>query len=179
MEGELDTRAESFTGSSLDSPGSNPLAIEQNARLGSDGELLVEQAEPYEDISAATDEPEAAAEDDIESMEIPANDRQVVTVAEETTAEQAAEDDTIEFIAENGSWMEVRDANKSRLFYNMVPVGGSKVIVGKAPFSVTMGNAKSTRVVINDLEVDLTEYIRRNNTAVFSISTDGSDIIIQ
>ena len=179
IEGELDTRAESFTGSSLDSPGSNPLAITQNAGLGSDGESLVEQAEPNEDISVATDEPEVAAEDDIESMEIPANDSQLVTVAEETTAEQAAEDDTIEFFAENGSWMEVRDANKSRLFYNMVPVGGSKVIVGKAPFSVTMGNAKSTRVVINNLEVDLTEYIRRNNTAVFSISTDGSNIIIQ
>ena len=179
MEGELDTRTESFTGSSLDSPGSNPLAIKQSARLSSDGELIVDQSEPYEDKSVATDEPETAAEDDIESVEISAIDGQVESVAEEAVAEQAARDDTIEFFAENGSWMEVRDANKSRLFYNMVPVGGSKVIVGKAPFSVTMGNAKSTRVVINDLEVDLTEYIRPNNTAVFSISTDGSNIIIQ
>jgi hypothetical protein len=74
--------------------------------------------------------------------------------------------------------MEVRDANKSRLFYNMVPVGGSKVIVGKAPFSVTMGNAKTTRIVINDLEVDITDHIRRNNTAVFNVSTNGQDVII-
>jgi len=58
-----------------------------------------------------------------------------------------------------------------------VPVGGSKVLEGKAPFSITMGNAGTTRVVINDLEVDIKDYIRTNNTAIFSVSTHGQDII--
>ena len=109
--------------------------------------------------------------DDIEDVNFTADDTEAVTT------EEVDKDDIIEFFAKNGSWMEVRDANKTRLFYNMVPVGGSKVLEGKAPFSITMGNAKTTRVVINELEVDLTEYIRSNNTANFSVSTNGQNII--
>jgi len=171
MEGEFDTRDQSFTGNSLDSPSSN--------RLSDDGELIVRQSDPYENISAADvvqDMPEEGA--DIDSGEIAGVSSDIDVATEDALSEQATENDIIEFFAENGSWMEVRDVNKSRLFYNMVPVGGSKVIVGKAPFSVTMGNAKTTRVVINDIEVDMTDHIRSNNTAVFSVSTDGQDIII-
>ena len=164
MEGELETRAESYTGSSLDSPTSNRLDIKQNAGLSDDSELLVEQSDPYEDISAAGVGQEITVDEGDPGSEIDA-------VTEEVVIEQPRENDVIEIFAEKGSWMEVRDANKSRLFYNMVPVGGTKVIVGKAPFSVTIGNAKTTRVVINDLEVDMTDHIRPNNTAVFSVST--------
>ena len=171
MEGEFDTRDQSFTGNSLDSPSSN--------RLNDDGELIIGQSDPYENISAADvgqDMPEEGA--DIDSGEIAGVSSDIDVATDEALIEQAVENDIIEFFAENGSWMEVRDVNNSRLFYNMVPVGGSKVIVGKAPFSVTMGNAKTTRVVINDIEVDMTDHIRSNNTAVFSVSTDGQDIII-
>ena len=171
MEGELDTRAQSYTGSSLDSPTSNRLDIKQDARFGDDGELPVEQSDPYQDISAAGVDQEISLDDSDTGSEIDAD-------TEEVVLEQPPENDIIEIFAEKGSWMEVRDANKSRLFYNMVPVGGSKVIVGKAPFSVTMGNAKTTRIVINDLEVDMTDHIRSNNTAVFSVSTNGQDVII-
>lgn len=181
MEGELDNRAQSYTGSSLDSPAINPSETEQNPGLSGDDKLLVGQLDSSEDMSAATDEQDAAAvAGDTDNEERPALESEVETVTEEEiVAEQAAENDIIEFFAENGSWMEVRDANNARLFYNMVPVGSTKVIVGKAPFSVTMGNAKTTRVVINDLEVDMTGYIRPNNTAIFRVSTDGQDIIIQ
>ena len=171
MEGELETRAESYTGSSLDSPTSNRLDIKQNAGLADDSELLVEQSDPYEDISAAGVGQEITVDEGDPGSEIDA-------VTEEVVIEQPRENDVIEIFAEKGSWMEVRDANKSRLFYNMVPVGGTKVIVGKAPFSVTIGNAKTTRVIINDLEVDMTDHIRPNNTAVFNVSTNGQDIII-
>jgi cytoskeleton protein RodZ len=171
MEGELDTRAQSYTGSSLDSPTSNRLDIKQDARLADDGELPVEQSDSYQDISAAGVDQEISLDDSDTGSEIDEG-------TEEVVLEQPPENDIIEIFAEKGSWMEVRDANQSRLFYNMVPVGGSKVIVGKAPFSVTMGNAKTTRIVINDLEVDMTDHIRPNNTAVFSISTNGQDVII-
>ena len=87
----------------------------------------------------------------------------------------ANENDIIEIFAEKGSWVEVRDASEGRLFYNTIPVGGHKVLVGQAPFSVSMGNAKSTRVVVNDLEVDVSAYIRSNNTAKFKVSTQGQN----
>lgn len=172
MEGELDTREQSFTGSSLDSPGTNRLNIKQNARLTEDDELIVNQSDPYENSDASSDEPVATDEaDEPDEPEI------IDASVEAVQSEDVSENDIIEFYAENGSWMEVRDANKTRLFYNMVPVGGSKVLEGKAPFSITMGNAGTTRVVINDLDVDMKDYIRANNTASFSVSTHGQDII--
>lgn len=171
MEQALDNRDQGLIGNSLDSPGSNPLSIKQDAGFTDDGEQIAEQSDAYEDISAAGADQEMSLDDSDTGSEIDA-------VTEEVVIEQPPENDIIEIFAEKGSWMEVRDANKSRLFYNMVPVGGSKVIVGKAPFSVTMGNAKTTRIVINDLEVDITDLIRPNNTAVFNVSTNGQDVII-
>jgi cytoskeleton protein RodZ len=172
MEDELVAKEQSFTGNSLDSPGENRLQIEQDEILSTDDELIEGQSEPYENIAATTEIQETAdVASEVETTEIGADD----TISD--TSEVLSENDIIEIFAENGSWIEVRDANNSRLFYNMVPVGGSKVLVGKAPFSITMGNAKTTRVVINELEVDLTDYIRSNNTANFSVSTNGQNII--
>lgn len=168
MEDELDAKEQSFTGNSLDSPGTSPLSIKQNARLTEDDELIVEQSESHEDLTEAT-----VALDEAET----AGDIEAGAAVAEVSKEEVSENDIIEIFAEDGSWVQVSDANESRLFYNMVPVGGSKVLVGKAPFSITMGNAKTTRVVINKIEVDLTDYIRSNNTATFSISTNGQDII--
>ena len=72
--------------------------------------------------------------------------------------------------------MQVRDASNTRLLYNMIPVGERKVLVGRAPFSVSMGNAASTRVVINGLEIDLSSFISAKNTAKFEFSTQGHSI---
>ncbi len=171
MEGEMDAKEQSFTGNSLDSPGTSPLSIKQSELLTEDGELIVGQSESHEDLTEATVAlGEAETAGDVEAGA-------AVDQVEEVSKEEVSENDIVEIFAEDGSWVQVRDANESRLFYNMVPVGGSKVLVGKAPFSITMGNAKTTRVVINKIEVDLTNYIRSNNTATFSISTDGQDIV--
>ena len=101
------------------------------------------------------------------------------TVIEVTAEEDQAvmQDDIIEIIAEKGSWVEVRDATRARLLYNMIPSGESKVLQGKAPFRISMGNAKSTRVVINDIDIDMSDYIRSNNTASFTVSNEGQNII--
>jgi len=180
MEDELVAKEQSFTGNSLDSPSENRLNIKQDAGLSEQDESIVGQSDPYEDLAATTEIQEAAAgTGDIESVEESVEETVDAKSdeAESVSSEEVSENDIIEIFAENGSWMEVRDANNSRLFYNMVPVGGSKVLVGKAPFSITMGNAKTTRVVINELEVDMTDYIRPNNTAIFSVSTNGQNII--
>ncbi len=87
------------------------------------------------------------------------------------------ESDIIEIIAEQGSWVKVIDATNKRLLYNTVPVGGRKVLVGHAPFSVSMGNADSTRVVVNNVDVDVSAYIRPNNIAHFKVSTQGRNIV--
>jgi len=85
--------------------------------------------------------------------------------------------DVLKIYAEQGSWMQVRDANKKRLLYNMVAKGSGKVLQGQAPFYISLGNAKTTKLVINDLVIDMSEYIRENNTASFTVSTEGQQLV--
>lgn len=186
MESALDAKQQNFTGNSLNSPGSHPLVIKQNARLV-DGELVLDRADSPQTV-AEESVAQAPVNTDVENSTVQAavvSAAESVAVTEEVAEAVQAEtspdvnrnDDSIEIIAENGSWVEVRDANKSRLLYNMLPVGGSRVLVGRAPFSVTMGNAKTTHVVVNDIAVDVSDYIRSNNTASFKVSTQGQDVI--
>jgi len=176
MESALDAKQQRFTGNSLDSPSGQPLAIKQNARMV-DGELVVGKVAAYEPATEEVETDEATPEAATVEAEKKSEAINIEAEQPETTSDAVNENDTIEIIAENGSWVEVRDANKSRLLYNMLPAGGSRVLVGHAPFSVTMGNAKTTRVVVNDIEIDVSDYIRSNNTASFKVSTQGQDIV--
>ncbi len=175
MENELESKERSFTGNSLDSPGLNPVNIEQKTRLTDNDELILQSSDSPE-ITA--DEEEVVAESDISDS---AKRLVVEPEPEAEVSQQMAKNehrqDSIEFFAEKGSWMEVRDANNRRLFYNMLPKGGSKLLHGQAPFRISLGNAKTTRVVINDLEVDMTDYIRANNTAKFKVSSEEQNVI--
>jgi len=166
MEDELGSRESSFTGNSLDSPGSNRSGIEQNARLTADGELILETSNQAElDVEeVASETASVIAEDSIHKE--PAR-----------AAEVNLKQDVLLINAENGSWIEVRDANDDRLFYNMIAKGGSKTLTGQAPFSISMGNARTTKIVINDIAVDTSNFIRSNNTAKFKVSNDKQDIV--
>ena len=186
LESELDEKKQSFTGNSLDSPGAGRLNIKQDARLTDDDELIVGKSDPVEYMSEEVGAEETRVED-IRNAEADNPDTSQLAITAEVTekdpeaaggdADGGNNSDILEIFAENGSWMDVRDANNSRLLYNTLPVGSSKVLVGRAPFSISMGNARTTRVVVNDLEIDVTDYIRSNNTASFKVSTQGQDII--
>ncbi len=184
MESTLDAKPHSFTGNSLNSPGEQRLNIEQQERLNEEGKQVFDTAESDQSVSkSAVDDGDITvsttvdeqAQDDPSADDEAVDDSVTEIVATDTDISNG--DDTIEFYAENGSWLEVRDANNSRLFYNMLAPGKSKVLVGHAPFRITMGNAKTTRVVLNDIDVDVSDYTRSNNTAVFSISTTDNNII--
>jgi hypothetical protein len=99
-------------------------------------------------------------------------------MADEAEDKAIVVSDVLEIFAENGSWVEVRDASNSRLFNNMVSKGDTKVIQGTAPFHVTLGNAKTTRMLINDLEIDMVKYIRSNNTVKITVSTEDQKVVI-
>ena len=188
MQTELESKEPGFTGNSLDSPGEQGLNIRQNARLTdnkdeTDEAALVESAIDQSvidgsevndsaidtDISGTTEE--LVVEEKVEA--------EVETVAEESQqmSQNEIQQDVIKIFAEKGSWMQVHDANKTRLLYSMVPVGGSKVLRGQAPFRIKLGNAKTTQVLINNLDIDMSAFIRSNNTASFTVSSDGENII--
>lgn len=175
IEDQIESRAPNFTGNSLDSPGTQRLQIKQNARLSEDDELILEPSEVTESVP---DETEVATMDAAESTVTAAQEASEET-SQPPVEEPAAdvEPDTLEIIADQGAWMEVRDATDARLFYNMVPRGSSKTLKGEAPFRISLGNAETTRIIVNGLEVDLSSLIRANNTASFSVSTQGRNLI--
>lgn len=168
MESEIGSKERSYTGSSLDSPTSKRMEIMQDTAISEDDGSITEASGLYGDV--AEQEAELQVEDSGLSEKTTA-----AVVAEEEPA--IMQEDVIEIIAEKGSWVEVRDATSARLLYNMIPSGESKVLQGKAPFRISMGNAKSTRVVINDVDIDMSGYIRSNNTASFTVSNEGQNII--
>jgi len=176
METELESKERSFTGNSLDSPGSQQLEVQQNARLNEEGELVLQQTDTVDLITEEgevdTEPSDAPTQDIVESVQ----ENEVVSSRMEQAATEPGED-VIKFFAERGSWMEVRDANNARLFYNTLPEGASSTFKGLAPFRVFMGNAETTTVEINNLEVDLTGRIRSNNTAKFKVSSEDKKVI--
>jgi len=187
LDGEQDAKKQNFTGNSLDSPSRQPLNVKQNAHLV-DGELDVSKPENF--LVTAENKKAEAAPTAVESSSTPilgkntaqkkaSTNNNIRSVQSENSADAVKKADTIEIFAENGAWLEVRDANKSRLHYNMLPVGGRALLVGDAPFSVIMGNASSTRVEVNGIKIDVTDYTRSNNTANFKVSTQGQDVLFQ
>jgi len=168
MEDALDAKQQSFTGNSLDDPGTQRLDLKQKAALFDDETAAVDSKNEFGDAVVSASNTTATADVTKAKAEpVPAG----------TGSESDSNEDSIEIIAEKGSWVEVRDANKSRLLYNMLPVGGSRELTGRAPFSVTMGNARTTRVLVNDVEIDVSDYISSKNTANFKVSTQGQEII--
>ncbi len=165
MENQLESKERSFTGNSLDSPGSNRLDIQQDKGITGDDETAMESS----DLLVSQD-----PESQLESAQTTADSSEEVVSEQD---ESIPQDDVINILAEQGAWMEVRDATRARLLYNMVPSGSSKVLQGKGPFRISMGNARSTRVLINDIEIDFTRYISSKNTASFTVSIEGENII--
>ena len=194
METELESKERSFTGNSLDSPGADRIIIRQNARLSEDDELTVQQSDPFEkpempdmDESVEMSEVNALAADESRLNETEAEataevvDNAIKTLADEPVLDKSQEVvptvDVLKIYAEQGSWMQVRDASKKRLLYNMIPKGSSKVLQGQAPFRISLGNVKTTKLVINDLAIDMSDYILENNTASFTVSTQGQQVV--
>jgi cytoskeletal protein RodZ len=147
---------------------------EQSPQVTSDRQssedLFADEDEDFPDDQATANQAAAnqASDDQVLSNQ-PAEDQLSVT----------ADEDSITFYAEDGSWIEVLDANDRRLFYNMLPVGASKTLTGQAPFSITVGNAKTTHVQINNIDVDFSNRIRSSNTARFKVSNKGQRVILQ
>jgi cytoskeleton protein RodZ len=177
MGSERDGKQTSFTGSSLDSPSAASSGAGQEERLMDDA-ATQNKSDSVSEVSVssvnAIDEQDAAVTEAGEevSATIPEN------MAEMLADKEIPENDVLEIFAENGSWVDVRDASDSRLFNNLIAKGDTKVIQGKAPFHIALGNAKTTRVLINDLELDMVKYIRPNNTVKITVSTEEQKVII-
>ena len=58
------------------------------------------------------------------------------------------------------SWVEVKDANERLLVSSLHAAGSERVIEGRPPFALVIGNAQNVRVRYNDQPVDLQPHIK-------------------
>lgn len=73
------------------------------------------------------------------------------------------------------SWIEVLDANGERLVYGLFDEQNRPLAVrGQAPFDVTIGDANHVDVSVNGQSVSSEPYMRRNNTARFTVESGVS-----
>jgi len=177
IETALESKPPRFTGNSLNSPSAERLVIKQNARLTDDGELILVPSGNNASNAVAGSKSEIINSNAQISTNLEATLEANSSKTKSSVEQKVIPQDVLTITAEKGSWIQVRDANNSRLLYNTVPASEVKILKGRAPFRVSMGNAKTTHLTINDVEIDISEYIRDNNTAKFSVSIKQETVI--
>ena len=68
----------------------------------------------------------------------------------------------IVFQCEEEAWLEVRDANGRQLLSSLNPPGCERVVQGRGPFELVIGNASHVRVLHNDRPLDLRPHSKQD-----------------
>ena len=182
IETQFESKQRNFTGNSPDSLGTQNLNIKQKTYVTTSEEVGF-SARPSASQSELSDK-ESVTGDTVE--DVPAYEEKHIAedlqrteqiMTENVNQKNLEQIDILKIYAKKGSWMSVRDVTNKRLLYHTVPVRGSMELRGQAPFRVSLGNARSTSLLINDLEIKMSEYIRENNTAKFTVSTKDKNVI--
>ena len=58
------------------------------------------------------------------------------------------------------SWVEIKDGDGKMLMSQLNPTGSRRVVSGRSPLSLVIGNAANVRLIYNDKPVDLKPYIQ-------------------
>lgn len=86
-------------------------------------------------------------------------------------------EDSLMMRATAESWAEIRDRNKQRIYFDMLREDDFVVLQGNAPFDIFLGNALNVNVAVNDIDVDMSNFIRANNVAHFTVSEQSDQIV--
>jgi cytoskeleton protein RodZ len=68
----------------------------------------------------------------------------------------------IVFQCEEEAWLEVKDANGRQLLSSLNPPGCERVVQGRGPFELVIGNASHVRVMHNDRPLDLQPHTKQD-----------------
>lgn len=66
----------------------------------------------------------------------------------------------IVLICVEDSWLEVRDGTGRSVVQSLYPAGSERVVRGRGPFEVVIGNARAVRLLVDDKPVDLKRHTR-------------------
>ena len=60
------------------------------------------------------------------------------------------------------AWIEIRDSADRMLVSSLNPAGSERVVRGKPPYSLVIGNAHNVRVTYDDKPIDLAPHTRQD-----------------
>lgn len=132
----------------------------------------VVEAKASEKVAVAAKEktipvPEKAQKTD--RMETTSSDRATIDKAERAVKEAAliqkpipAGVHRIVFQCEAEAWLEVKDATGRQILSSLNPPGSERVVQGRGPFELVIGNASHVRVLHNDRPLDLQPHTKQD-----------------
>jgi len=148
------------------------------AETATKSETEVEQAErkiqPQLPLVIKSNDPDSVQLVEEEGMAQQKNDSlllaQLVTTKTTATYEPVKNGEgIIRFVFIEKSWVEVKDAEGKRIFSQISPGNTEKMVYGKPPFSLTIGNAANVRLVYNNKPVNLMPYTSYGGVAHLSL----------
>lgn len=131
---------------------------ETPAELGEGGELLA-------------DDP-----GDVEATGIADPGNTSASAEEAVTAAGTSGPDELLLRVDGESWIEIYDDADRRLVYTLYAGDEPVDVRGWAPFEVFLGNARVVRLEYDGAEVDLSEFLRANDTARIVVDADGARV---
>jgi len=148
----------------------------------------VKDAEVKKLLPAKSGQQDNLRNKEIIKQELEVNKKEVVVESkkiEEKISDQSnsvnlfSGDDVVVLYANSDSWVQVQDANSNRLYFELIKKDKTERLIGLAPFRVFLGNAPAVEIQLNNINIDITKYIRSNNVAHIALSKDGSVVNVR
>jgi cytoskeleton protein RodZ len=105
-------------------------------------EKPVEKPKPQPVVAAPEAQPKAQAKPEPELREATGNFHRIVVICEQE------------------SWVEVKDGTGRSLVSSLNPAGSERVVRGRGPFEIVIGNARGVRLLVDDKPLDLAPHTR-------------------
>jgi cytoskeleton protein RodZ len=71
----------------------------------------------------------------------------------------------IEFTCQEESWIEVKDGTGRSLVSSLNPAGCQRLVRGRGPFEIVIGNARGVTLSVDGKPVDLAQHTRGGDVA--------------
>lgn len=129
------------------------------------------------ELVSSVDKPQAEEVNDAETTEAAKTPEAIqrnknIAMAKEANSIAGSGNDIVHLTANQDCWIEITDANKHLLFFSLLKKGEKVELKGQQPFSVFLGKATAVSIALNDLDFDVSKYVRSNKVARFIMSMD-------
>lgn len=95
-----------------------------------------------------------------------------IALAKEANPVASTGEDVIVLTAKDDCWIEISDSNDHLLYFSLLKKGEVAELKGQQPFKVFLGKAMAVNVSLNDINYDVSDYVRSNQIARFTMTMD-------